>query len=134
MGDEKNNSQFKRRNKQTRRGSKKNRPRKPRQKFKPYNTLTWDEKRKLGERDTVKAMRRRQELAQSKGRPIAPYNTTQFLMEEHNVLEENFGEHTHRNHSKPGYSSSDNNMDSVENGESSSTSSDDEYFDKDFNE
>lgn len=133
--DERSNNQNKRRNKHTRRGSKKNKPRKPRQKFKPYNTLTWDEKRKLGERDAVKAVRRRKELVLQKGRPIAPYNTTQFLMEEHNVLE-NFEEKViSHSANKPGYTSSDNNMDSVENGDSSSTSvSDDEYFDKDFND
>lgn len=133
--DEKIN-QNKRKNKHTRRGSKKNKPRKPRQKFKPYNTLTWDEKRKLCERDTVKAVRRRKELVLQKGRPIAPYNTTQFLMEEHNVLDNFEGDAISHAQSatKPGYNSSDN-IESIENGDSSSSSvSDDEYFDKDFNE
>jgi len=133
--EEKNNhNQNKRRNKHTRRGSKKNKPRKPRQKFKPYNTLTWDEKRKLGERDTVKAVRRRKELVLQKGRPIAPYNTTQFLMEEHNVLDNFESTIITQSATKPGYTSSDN-MENGENGDSSSTSiSDDEYFDKDFND
>lgn len=139
--DLKNKKKIKRRGKHmTRRGSKKNKPRKPRQKFKPYNTLTWDEKRKLGERDTVKAVRRRKELVLQKGRPIAPYNTTQFLMEEHATLD-NFEEKVISYPMiKPGYSSGDNvEMDTENENEhldesSSSSFSSDEYFDRDFNE
>lgn len=125
----------KRRKKHTRRGSKKNKPRKPRHKFKPYNTLTWDEKRKLGEHDALRAMQRRKELSLQKGCPIAPYNTTQFLMEEHKVLE-NFDEKVLSNsYSKPDYTSAESNTDNPCTLDTSSSSiSDDEYFDKDFDE
>lgn len=46
---------------------------KVRHKYKPYNKLTWDEKRKLDEKDAEKAVRKRKELVAQKGRPIAPY-------------------------------------------------------------
>ena len=129
----------KRKRKHTRRGSKKNKPRKPRQqKFKPYNTLTWDEKRKLVEIDSVRAMQRRRELMLQKGCPIAPYNTTQFLMEEH-AVPENL-EHHHHHHNDNNNTTEDTNnamRRSVEPHDadtSSSSVSDDEYFDRDFNE
>ena len=70
--------------KRNRRGSKKQR--KPRYKWRPYNKLSWEEKRKVNERDSIRAERRR-EMIRQKGRPIAPYNTTQFLMEEHDTFE-----------------------------------------------
>lgn len=105
-----------------RRGSKKNKPRKPRHKYKPYNKLTWDEKRKLDELDALKAVRRREELVLQKGRAIAPYNTTQFLMEEHDPGEENLQSISHSEHN------------TVEHEDSSSSYSSDEYFDKDFHE
>uniref|UniRef100_A0A8C4QSJ9 HEXIM P-TEFb complex subunit 1 n=1 Tax=Eptatretus burgeri TaxID=7764 RepID=A0A8C4QSJ9_EPTBU len=50
--------------------------------WKPYNKLSWDEKRALEERDGLRAARLRAELL-ARGRPVAPYNTTQFLMAEH---------------------------------------------------
>ncbi|XP_065666762.1 protein HEXIM1 [Hydra vulgaris] len=106
-----------------RRGSRKNKPRKPRSRYKPFNKLTWDEKRQLDERDTVKALRRREELVLQKGRPIAPYNTTQFLMEEHNPGEENF-----QNQNTTLHPTTDLSEDSC------SSSSSDEYFVKDFDE
>ena len=70
--------------KRHRRGSKKQR--KPRYKWRPYNKLSWEEKRKVNERDSIRAERRR-EMIRQKGRPIAPYNTTQFLMDEHDTFE-----------------------------------------------
>lgn len=70
--------------KRNRRGSKKHR--KPRYKWRPYNKLTWEEKRKVNERDSIRAEHRR-EMIRKKGRPIAPYNTTQFLMDEHDTFE-----------------------------------------------
>uniref|UniRef100_UPI00358F7698 protein HEXIM1-like n=1 Tax=Myxine glutinosa TaxID=7769 RepID=UPI00358F7698 len=60
------------------RAARQNRPRR----WKPYNKLSWDEKRALEERDGVRAARLRAELL-ARGRPVAPYNTTQFLMAEH---------------------------------------------------
>lgn len=81
---EPNNVQPAKIRKRNRRGSKKQR--KPRYKWRPYNKLSWEEKRKVNERDSIRAERRR-EIIRQKGRPIAPYNTTQFLMDEHDTFE-----------------------------------------------
>ncbi|KAL3986742.1 cadherin 6, type 2, K-cadherin [Sarotherodon galilaeus] len=50
--------------------------------WKPYNKLSWEEKKALEERETARASRIREEMF-AKGLPVAPYNTTQFLMDEH---------------------------------------------------
>lgn len=68
------------RRKKHRRGKSKKR------KWKPYNKLTWDEKRELEDREARRAHRVREERF-AHGQPVAPYNTTQFLMEDHNVQE-----------------------------------------------
>jgi len=68
------------RKKKHRRGKSKKR------KWKPYNKLTWEEKRELEDRETRRAHRIREERF-AHGQPVAPYNTTQFLMEDHNVKE-----------------------------------------------
>ncbi|XP_055337611.1 protein HEXIM1-like isoform X2 [Paramacrobiotus metropolitanus] len=51
-------------------------------KWKPYHLLTWEEKKALDERETIRAEQRRNQLT-TLGFPQAPYNTTQFLMEDH---------------------------------------------------
>lgn len=68
----------------TRLGKKKHRRRtsKKKRSWKPYNKLSWEEKKALEERETVRASRMREEMF-AKGLPVAPYNTTQFLMDEH---------------------------------------------------
>ncbi|TRY59396.1 hypothetical protein DNTS_004306 [Danionella cerebrum] len=67
-----------------RQGKKKHRrrPSKRKRRWKPYFKLTWEEKKELDERETARASRVRAEMF-AKGLPVAPYNTTQFLMEEH---------------------------------------------------
>ncbi|XP_065098701.1 protein HEXIM1 [Paramisgurnus dabryanus] len=67
-----------------RQGKKKHRRRasKKKRRWKPYFKLTWEEKKELDERETARASRVRAEMF-AKGLPVAPYNTTQFLMEEH---------------------------------------------------
>ncbi|XP_076856287.1 protein HEXIM1 [Brachyhypopomus gauderio] len=67
-----------------RQGKKKHRrlPSKNKRRWKPYFKLTWEEKKELDERETARASRVRAEMF-AKGLPVAPYNTTQFLMEEH---------------------------------------------------
>ncbi|XP_042360821.1 protein HEXIM1 [Plectropomus leopardus] len=50
--------------------------------WKPYYKLNWDERKALEERETARASRLREEMF-AKGLPVAPYNTTQFLMDEH---------------------------------------------------
>ncbi|XP_053495002.1 protein HEXIM1 [Ictalurus furcatus] len=58
------------------------RPSKKKRRWKPYFKLTWEEKKELDERESARASRVRAEMF-AKGLPVAPYNTTQFLMEEH---------------------------------------------------
>lgn len=55
---------------------------KGKRKWKPYSELTWDERRQLDDRETQRAYAKRERLT-AEGHPIAPYNTTQFLMEDH---------------------------------------------------
>ncbi|KAM4622635.1 protein HEXIM1 [Discoglossus pictus] len=62
------------------------RPSKKKRRWKPYNKLTWEEKKRLEERESVRASKLRAEMF-AKGQPVAPYNTTQFLMEDHDQEE-----------------------------------------------
>ncbi|XP_073537168.1 protein HEXIM1 [Phyllobates terribilis] len=62
------------------------RPSKKKRRWKPYNKLTWEEKKRLEERESQRASRMRAEMF-AKGQPVAPYNTTQFLMEDHDQEE-----------------------------------------------
>ncbi|XP_064644355.1 protein HEXIM1-like [Lineus longissimus] len=55
-------------------------------KWRPYNKLSWSERKELDERETERACLKREERFAS-GHPVAPYNTTQFLMEDHNKNE-----------------------------------------------
>ncbi|KAG8446965.1 hypothetical protein GDO86_014417 [Hymenochirus boettgeri] len=59
---------------------------KKKRRYKPYNKLTWEEKKLLEERVSQRASRIRAEMI-AKGLPVAPYNTTQFLMEDHDQEE-----------------------------------------------
>lgn len=116
--------------KKHRRGSQKHKPRKPRYKWKPYHKMTWEEKRKINERDTIRAERRREEIRQ-KGRPIAPYNTTQFLMDEHDTFEPDL-----RDSSPDCYTQSPafNISKSEDVEEVESLTSDESFYEKDFSE
>ncbi|XP_037544668.1 protein HEXIM1 [Nematolebias whitei] len=69
---------------EARQGKKKHRRRTSKKKrcWKPYNKLSWEEVKALEERETARASRMREEMF-AKGLPVAPYNTTQFLMDEH---------------------------------------------------
>ena len=51
-------------------------------KWKPYNKLTWPERKELEDRETEQANIKRQKAFES-GHPVAPYNTTQFLIDDH---------------------------------------------------
>ena len=55
-------------------------------KWKPYDKLTWDERKTLEERETKRACKKRESRFAS-GQAMAPYNTTQFLMEQHEPSE-----------------------------------------------
>lgn len=52
---------------------------KHRRKWKPYSSMTLEEKRAVESREAARAARREAQLA---GRPSAPWNTTQFIMED----------------------------------------------------
>ena len=51
-------------------------------KWKPYNKLTWSERQAEDERESRRATKKREEAFAS-GHPRAPFNTTQFLIEDH---------------------------------------------------
>nr|CAB3262631.1 uncharacterized protein LOC100181056 [Phallusia mammillata] len=62
-------------------------PSKKKRKWKPYSKMTWEEKKAVQEREEIRADRIRVEML-DRGRPVAPYNTTQFIMAEHDPYEE----------------------------------------------
>uniref|UniRef100_K7FSD4 HEXIM P-TEFb complex subunit 1 n=1 Tax=Pelodiscus sinensis TaxID=13735 RepID=K7FSD4_PELSI len=62
------------------------RPSKKKRHWKPYYKLSWEEKKQFDERQSQRASRLRAEMF-AKGQPVAPYNTTQFLMEDHDQEE-----------------------------------------------
>lgn len=90
--------------KKNRRGKNKKR------KWKPYYKLSWEERRELEERESRRANRLRQRMF-AHGQPVAPYNTTQFLMEDHCVQEPDYevkpNGHRHRDDSVNSLDSSD---------------------------
>ena len=79
--------------KKHRRGSRRNQNR-PGKRYVPYSKLSWEEKKQRDERDTKRAFKLREQI-NAKGRPTAPYNTTQFLMAEHDLAEPDLGSHAH---------------------------------------
>ena len=86
--------------KKHRRGSKRNK----RRKYKPYPQLTWEEKKAVEERDSRRAVSIREKYMHEKGRPLAPFNTSQFLMAEHDTKEPDLHvshHHHHEPHSRP---------------------------------
>ncbi|KAJ9599949.1 hypothetical protein L9F63_009777 [Diploptera punctata] len=70
-----------RRRRKTRRGKSK------RRKLKPYSKLTWQERRQQDDNQSKRANKVRAQMF-AHGQPVAPYNTTQFLMEDHNDLQD----------------------------------------------
>lgn len=69
-------------------GRKKHRrlPSKRKRHWRPYLELSWDEKQQRDERQSRRASRLREEMF-AKGQAVAPYNTTQFLMNDRNPEE-----------------------------------------------
>lgn len=57
---------------------------KRKRKWKPYTELSWDERQVQDDRETKRACAKRERLT-AEGHPIAPYNTTQFLMDDHKL-------------------------------------------------
>lgn len=64
------------------------RPSKRKRHWRPYLELSWAEKQERDERQSQRASRVREEMF-AKGQPVAPYNTTQFLMDDRNPEEPN---------------------------------------------
>lgn len=60
-------------------GRKRHRRGKHRRKWKPYSSMTWEEKRVVEAKEAARAAQREADLA---GKPSAPWNTTQFIMED----------------------------------------------------
>jgi len=67
----------------TNRKRKRTRNRRNKKKYVPYSKLSWQERRERDERETRRANKIREKMFLS-GQPVAPYNTTQFLIEDHN--------------------------------------------------
>lgn len=70
--------------------------------WKPYDKMSWTEKKELEEKETRRATQKREEAFAS-GHPVAPYNTTQFLMEDHEAISPDL----HRHNSKDSNQSND---------------------------
>ncbi|KAK2110975.1 Protein hexim2 [Saguinus oedipus] len=64
------------------------RPSKRRRHWRPYLELSWAEKQQRDERQSQRASRVREQMF-AKGQPVAPYNTTQFLMNDRDPEEPN---------------------------------------------
>uniref|UniRef100_A0A250XXP3 Protein HEXIM2 n=1 Tax=Castor canadensis TaxID=51338 RepID=A0A250XXP3_CASCN len=64
------------------------RPSKRKRHWRPYLELSWAEKQLRDERQSQRASRVREEMF-AKGQPVAPYNTTQFLMNDRDPEEPN---------------------------------------------
>ncbi|XP_069119360.1 protein HEXIM1-like [Argopecten irradians] len=111
-------------------------------KWKPYDKLSWNERRELEERETMRANQKREE-AFAHGHPVAPYNTTQFLMEDHIKneslnspdVQEDEEDHLNRHDSRESRSSRSSDY-SDESYSSRSTTEDDDndFMEKEFSE
>ena len=111
--------------KKHRRGSRRNNN-KPGKRYVPYSKLSWEEKKQRDERDTKRAFKFREQYINAKGRPTAPYNTTQYLMAEHDLEEPDLGTHAHMQ--------SDGEEGTPLRKRAPSNSCDDSDFDDDYNE
>ncbi|XP_060075556.1 protein HEXIM1-like [Ylistrum balloti] len=108
-------------------------------KWKPYDKLSWNERRELEERETMRANQKREE-AFAHGHPVAPYNTTQFLMEDHIKneslnspdVQEDEEEHLNRHDSRESRSGSRSSDYSDET--TSSSEDEDNFMEKEFSE
>lgn len=101
-------------------------------KYKPYDKLSWSERRDLEEKEAVRANQKRED-AFKHGHPVAPYNTTQYLMEDHIKNEEinpdlHLEGHCHRINSRESREGSGGGTDSSE---ESFTSTEDEEIEND---
>ena len=99
-------------------------------KWKPYEKLSWNERRELEERETQRATQKREE-AFAHGHPVAPYNTPQFLMDDHGKADPNIGDGLlNRNNSRESTDGSGSTSDSSE----EMNSEEEEFLEKEFAE
>lgn len=97
-------------------------------KWKPYEKLSWNERRELEERETQRANQKREEAFAS-GHPVAPYNTTQFLMDDHGKADPDDGL-LDRNNSRESIDGSGSTSESSE----EMLSEEEEFMEKEFEE
>lgn len=101
--------------------------------WKPYNKLSWTERRELEEKESQRATQKREDAFAS-GHPVAPYNTTQFLMNDHTNVSPHIPEiPINRNNSRESKEGSPGCSDSSEEFYGSS-SEDEKYLNKEFAE
>ncbi|XP_072502077.1 protein HEXIM2 isoform X2 [Notamacropus eugenii] len=74
--------------------------------WKPYLELSWAEKQQRDEQQSQRASRVREEMF-AKGQAVAPYNTTQFLMDDHDLEEPDLGNPQRVPHQGPGWEDED---------------------------
>lgn len=114
-----------------------------RRRWKPFEKMSWTERKELEDRQAKRAEEVREERFH-KGQPMAPFNTTQFVMADHNEPEPDFNgilNHSHPHHRNREMSLSsqgdypDGEGDEV-GGEDfySSPSDEEEFLEKDFSE
>ena len=77
---------------------------KHRRRWKPYSKMTLEERQQAESREAARAAKRERDLV---GKPAAPWNTTQFIMEEHDCGEVNLGSSVSRTISVGSLSASD---------------------------
>lgn len=109
-----------------RRGKQKGGLRHHRANRKPYSKMTWDERKIMDELETKRANKKREKLFNA-GQPMAPYNTTQFLMEYHEADELAGGQNGTKQVCFPDDSASSDSSDGEE-------SSNEDFLDKEFEE
>ncbi|XP_007482536.1 protein HEXIM2 [Monodelphis domestica] len=74
--------------------------------WRPYLELSWAEKQQRDEQQSQRASRVREEMF-AKGQAVAPYNTTQFLMEDHDLEEPDLENHQGVPHQGSGWEEED---------------------------
>ncbi|XP_044303130.1 protein HEXIM1 [Varanus komodoensis] len=111
------------------------RPSKKKRHWKPYYKLSWEEKKKFDEKQSQRASRLRAEMF-AKGQPVAPYNTTQFLMEDHDQEEPDLktGLYPKRSATKSDDTSEDDFVEEEDGGSDGMGGDGSEFLQKDFSE
>ena len=102
-------------------------------KWKPYNKLTWEERKVADDREEKRACMKREERIAS-GQPMAPYNTTQFLMEQHESPGAIIESHAPRHRSSRGERDGSWSLDSGSDDCDSSVDDEETFMEREFTE